>query len=172
DEKVPYTYVSGTRGSPSTTQAASLATFQHEFGIAMSDYMLRRYRNAQTTLEKIAPVLSDLQKDLPEKEYAGLLSEYLFYGGVSQLALARSKHAELSDSQRVQHLEQAVVLLSRADSLAQKHHLPEAEREAYFLGIAYGFSGKHREAVEQLRQVPSTSAYYSYSTKLIARWTP
>ncbi len=173
DEEVPCAYVSGTRGSPSTAPpSTALAAFQHEFGIAMSDYMLRRYRNVQTTLQKIAPVLSDLQKELPEKEYAALLSEYLFYGGVSQLALARSKLAELSDSQRMQHLEQAAALLSRADSLAQKHQMQNAEREAYFLGIAYGFSGKHQEAVEQLRRVPSTSAYYSHSIKLIARWTP
>ena len=53
----------------------------------------------------------------------------------------------------------------------EQNDLDDANRENYFLGLAYGFGGQNEQAIEYLRMVQPKSAHYENSTKLIESWS-
>ncbi len=169
DDRAPYDYDSGTRG-PSEPAAADslLIDFKGRFKLAMSDYMLRDYPRALQILEGLQPNIAALSSHTSNENFAALMRDYYFYTGVSHFAWSRSKRFKQN---REHHAEQAVYWLARADSLTQAGPMPQSEREAFFLGLAYGFAEQKDKALAVLRKIPSTSFFYQQSIERINEWS-
>lgn len=173
DAHVPYEYDSGTRGRAAEMHAEdATAEFHRDFEIAMSDYTRRRYAATLQSLEQLVPMLPTLQSRLSATEYAAALREHVFFRGASHLALARSEKTVLPSAERLEHLQQAITFFAQADSLARSMHLPESEREIYFLGLALGFAGRTSEAAEMLRKLSLSNPAYPHLERLQQQWPP
>jgi hypothetical protein len=172
DERVPSPPASGLRAPSDYSGADSLFhSFMSHFRLALSDYMRRDYQNTITALENLAPWAQSLQAGPGNTKFLPSLREYYFYLGVSYFALTRSQRTALGPETKVQHTEEAIRFLARADSLALAQQLSGIDRETFFLGLAYGFSGRYAEAVDQLNKIPVNSIYYNDVPKLVREWS-
>ncbi len=152
--------------APSDTRSPSLEanSFRKKFKMAMSEYALREYQNALSALTKMQPSAVDLHNNLKTQEQETLLRDYYFYTGASHFVLSQSGH------NREEHTKLALNWLSRADSLVQARRMPNSDRETFFLGQAYGFSGQYDEAMIELQKIDTNSSFYRYSKKFREKW--
>ena len=133
--------------------------------------MRRDYQTTIAALENLAPLAQRLQVSSGPAKLLPPLREYYFYLGVSHFALSRSRHAELGREEKQSHQNKAIQFLARADSLTQALQPTGNDRETFFLGLAYGFAGRHAEAVAQLTKIEMNSIYYKQIAKLIGEWS-
>lgn len=142
--------------------------FYNRFSAAMLPYKDRHYDMAIRNLEAIRSEAEALVSDNQDGERARwAASQYYFYLGVSHLAMTRNKDLDLTKEAEKRHLEHAAQFLLRSRELA-----PETpDKHSYFLGLTYGFSGRHELAVEQLRQVEPGSSFFAKSLDLIEEWS-
>lgn len=173
DDKVPYEYdVASLRGTSEGLEADDLfRSFVSGFKLGMGDYMIRNYQSAISTFEELEPDAVKLRARPPNKELIPWIRDFYFYNGVSHLALLRSKRPELNQSARSRHAEEAIQSLMQADLLVLSNNLEGSDREAYFLGLAYGFGGKQDSAIVRLQQIQPGSRFYENSDKLIHEWS-
>lgn len=173
DDKVPYEYaISSLRSTSEALEADALVrSFISRFKLGISDYMIRNYQGAISTFETLKPEARMLQVRLPNGDILPWIRDFYFYQGVSHLALLRSKRRELDQSARSRHTEEAIQSLMRADSLVRSNNLEGSDREAYFLGLAYGFGGQQDSAIVQLHQIKPGNRFYKDSVELINKWS-
>jgi hypothetical protein len=171
DIAVPVPPPSGLRGPTDYSQVDSIFySFESRFQLAMSDYMRRDYQATITALEDLAPFVRMLQTSPDRAGFLPPRREYYFYLGVSHFGLSRSRKFKFAPGEKERHQEQAIQFLAHADSLAQAQRMSANDRETFFLGLAYGFAGRHAEAVAQLNKIPANSSYYEKIAKPIAKW--
>ena len=177
DHDMPYPYDGGLRaGSQLPEEQRFYYPFINNFKLGMSDYVGRDYRQAIQTFKNIELAAQMLTQELqPERQtdekLLRELRDYYFYFGLSHLAVARSRIKPPDPAEKTQHLQAATQYLARADSLARlQTPAEENEREAYFLGLAYGFGGKLDSARVWLNRINSNSSFYQKSAPLIKAW--
>jgi len=172
DDKVPYDYDVSSLRTPTTSDGDSLLySFVTQFKLGMSDYMINNYENAIQSLQEIEPAALALQAKPEDQKYLSTMRDYYFYLGVSHFALSRSKRKNVSAEAKAMHATQAIRWLARGDSLVAKNHLQGNERENYFLGLAYGFSGRRTEAIESLRKINDRSKFHDSGNQFIKEWS-
>lgn len=181
DDKVPYEFTLADlpvkfrrttfRGEGHGEPESPAETFVKQFQFAIRDYSLHEYEKAITRLEAMEPLAMTLQSDANDNDDLQLLRDFNFVLGASHVALSRSKQANLSEEAGIRHNRKAIKYLKQAQSLVEQNDLDDANRENYFLGLAYGFGGQNDQAIEYLRMVQPKSAHYENSTKLIESWS-
>lgn len=173
DDRLPYEYdTSSLRASSNVFENDSLfQTFVRQFKLGMADYMLRDYHNAVSVLKNLEPTASALKARPDNEKLLPWIRDYYFYLGVSHFALSRSRAGNLSPEVKQQHATESIHWLTLADSLVTVRHLEGSDREAYFLGLVYGFSGRRDAGVIQLMKIESSSRFYQESTGLIHKWS-
>lgn len=178
DEEIPHYYDRGLRAeAPYADENPLYYVFISNFKLGMSDYVGHDYLEAIQTFKNIEPTVQQLmQEELkpdrqPKEKLLRELRDYYFYLGVSHFALARSRISGLQPEAKTQQLHVAIQCLGRADSLAQlRRPVEENDREIYFLGLAYGFSGKRDSARVWLNRIGADSQFYEKSAPLIRAW--
>lgn len=165
DGKAPYEYRPGERFRSADARAFegavdSLAVhLQREIERSMGAYQAPDYPLMLQNMARLEATAAQLRGQLSEGDTvaAMVLRDYEFYYGVSRLARARTQRADLPQQQRERLLQEAVGNLSGAMDLATAYGISDTDRESYFLGIAYGFSGQIPRAVDAMEAVADTT---------------
>jgi len=167
DDQVPYKFdVSSLRRSlDSSGQDSLVQSFVRGFRFGMSKYVRRDYHSAIHLLETLRTPASQLQAHSPDQELWAWIRDLYFYLGVSHFALSRKEG--LSEQEMEPHSEQAIQLLSRAETLINQSGLDNPDRETYFLGLAYGMGGGIDSALVKLRKIKPESDFFKDGTRLI-----
>lgn len=111
------------------------------------------------------------------------LQNYYFYLGASHLEVFRNKKKALFEKADSHHITEAIQLLSKAQTLAEKYAIATQDRESYYLGLAQAIQnrdscfwglahspGKNQEpARRELAKVRQGSAYYSKAQELLEK---
>ncbi|MCI0690849.1 zf-HC2 domain-containing protein [candidate division KSB1 bacterium] len=173
DDRVPYEYSMSSLRAPSTDleRDSLFQAFVTQFTLGMSDYMVRDYESAINTFQNLGPAVMALKTQPDNQKIIPWIRDFCFYLGVSHFALLRSRQHDFDKTARVQHANASIRWLALADSLVTAHHLEGSDREAYFLGLAYGFAGQNDAAITQLKKINRASDFYNDSVKLIQRWS-
>ncbi len=164
---VPYEYdISSLRGVTEDLHPDPLLeSFKNQFKQGISDYVVRDYIQTIQVLEKLEPIATEIEDKSKNKESIRWIRELYFYLGVSHLALGRNQGFGKVDIEK--HLLKSIQYLLHAKSLISKHDLDRNEREIYFLGLVYGFSGNTKSAIEQFEKIEFSNDYYKESQELI-----
>lgn len=136
----------------------------------VNNYSMQSYENAIDAFETIEPIILAMPADSMANKTIVQLRDLYFYKGVSHFAISRSKTRNLTQSQRSFQSEKAVQALTSADSLVRVHNLNDADREAFFLGMAFGFGGNKFSAIAKLKEIPRESRFFEESVRLIQEW--
>lgn len=181
DDKVPYEFTLADlpvkfqrttfRGEGNSKPESPAETFVKQFQFAIRDYSLHEYEKAIIRLAAMAPLAMTLQSDAKDNDDLQLLRDFNFVLGASHVALSRSKQTNVSQEAGIRHNGKAIEYLKQALALVEQNGLDDANRENYFLGLAYGFGGQNEQAIEYLRMVQPESVHYENSTKLIESWS-
>ena len=97
-------------------------------------------------------------------DIATLARDINFYSGLSHLAISQDDEYH----NKIANLERSILLLKEALSLARTSEL-DADREHYFLGLAYYFSGRSNLACSEWSKIDSASEFYTDTQKLLKR---
>lgn len=97
-----------------------------------------------------------------------ILRDRYFYLGLSLLKVSRVP--DLAPSVTEKYVQEAIQTLNQAKRLSLKYQLSQADRDRYFLGIAYEFAGDIRMARSEMEAIPSGSKFYPDSQKLRRKW--
>ena len=165
DMKVPYEYRPGdsfrSAGTPSAKNTADSLAGQLQRGInrSMGAYNQPNYALMLQNMAQLEAAAAHLRGQLSAQDTAAamILRDYEFYYGVSRLARARTQITDLDPKYREQLLREAVTNISLALDLAAVYGKTDTDKEHYFLGLAYGFSGQFSRAVEALEKVTDVS---------------
>lgn len=150
----------------------AVRSFNYGFSIAMLAYKDREYETAIRNLQAIQPQADDLVKTMGNNERAlAAVSQYYFYLGLAHLAVTRDKEIDLTQAGERDHLEKAAQCLLKSHELGHTPPFITSDVYSYFLGVTYGFSGKHELAVEQLGQIQQDSPYYEKASVLGKKWS-
>ena len=173
DDQVPYDY----RGSSLRSAADAnernpeLQAFIDQFKLAMGDYIARDYFSAIPALADLRPSAIALQSQPLTEESKTWMRDFYFYLGVSHLAASRTGRFDLDVPTRLRYARSAVRHLLEAKSVVDRDTGLSADREVYFLGLAYGFSQDRFSAIAQLKMIGSDSDFFKDSQRLIQEWS-
>ncbi len=175
DDQVPYAFTPQFGTSLRTPSEAregglNLDQFYNRFLAAMAEYRNLNYERAVDLLAPLQPYAQQLLAKAVNDTLIMLTRDYYFYSGASSMALARSHRIQLDAAERQRYLETAIELLSHSIGLIKEHRLPEADRDHYFLGLAYGLAENVDSAVIQLGNVKPESEFYERSQTLLDQW--
>lgn len=169
---VPYSFNPGSLWRGSSNGAVDLHEFfSEQFQIAMFSYKDLDYQSAIAKFAALQDSARKLETTAEKSESFWLLREYHFYRGISYFALARNPGSKLSTEREEQLLQEAIQNLLKAVEMAQIHALNDNDKLNYFLGLAYGFSGKRDLAVEYLRMIQPGNPQLKYVPELIDKWS-
>lgn len=172
ENRVPYEYDSSTfRGAEqdmNATDDALLFSFIRDFKNGVGYYMVREYESAIYIFENLESSLPILEAKDSEGKYTTYFRDLHFYNGLSHLAVASKK--ETGKTEKSKQLEAAIISLERATSTLAKYKLNNADREAYYLGLAYGLNGQRHLATDQLASINQESQFYDESRTLLKKW--
>ncbi len=162
DDKVPYEYRAvifrSLAGAPELSR--EYETFQQQFKAAMADYTMRRYQPAIDRLTSLQPMVERFRAAQPSDSMMKVLRDHYFYLGVAHLGRARTTSQDIPQAERTLHTNQAVENLTQAQILARSSNLNHIDRDAYYLAIAYGFTGQYDLAKEELDRIDKASEFY------------
>ena len=172
DQVVPYPFGEGAvRGVRSSTSSDSLyRAFDNGFLTAMSMYQRHDYAQTIQWLSQQNTAIPLLEQHLEVEKNLARIRDFYFYQGVSYLAMGRSRLLAGEQERQARLFDSAAHNLELASHFTSEHNLESPDREAFFLSLAYGFSGDKTAAREQLLLLPKTSAYYPRSRALLKLW--
>lgn len=175
DDRVPYAFESPfgsslRRPSEAREDDVELDRFYDRFLAAIAAYRSLNYSRANEILEPLRPCAERLLTHAANDTVIAIVRDYYFYFGVSHLALAQSQRVQLNEAARQHHLETAIGLLERSVTLAVQQDFNDNSRDHYFLGLAYGLSGKEDNARRQLEKMKPGSQFFGDSQKLLDQW--
>jgi len=172
ENRVPYEYDSSTfRGTDQDMKSAReplLFAFIRDFKNGVGYYMVQEYESAIYIFENLENSAQILETKEIDPEYTTYFRDLFFYNGLSHLVLSTQKEIEKSDKSK--YLNDTIKLLERAVSILIKYNLNGADREAYYLGLAYGLNGQRDLAMNQLGSIKAESQFFSDSQKLLKKW--
>ncbi len=168
DDIVPYEYETEAFRSaePDECVHPDVRTWTVTIQLGIADYLLFEYDDALAGFREAG----NLRPGLSGKADAGVLTQWemesAFYGGLSHLALWRTRRGRPSDAVRMRHAAEALRFLFRADSIAASGGLQNEGREAYFIGMVYSLQGRRDEAWSWLSQISPGSPFFEKSVAL------
>lgn len=172
DNRVPYEYDSssfrGTEADLKTADDPLLFSFIRDFKNGIGYYMVQEYESAIYIFENLETAVARLESKNIEAEYYSYFRDLFFFNGMSHLALFSRK--ETLKEYKTNHLSAAMNSLERAAALVSKYNLENPDREAYYLGMAYGMAGRYEIAIVQLSSVTAESQFFGESQKLLDKW--
>ncbi len=135
-------------------------------------YKDRNYKGVIDRLGQAEDLTKDLQKwaqnplsaYTPEeiafvKGTRKLVQKFYFLSGISHLAYSTEKDKSLNFEDRTYYQEQAVELLNKAREVAVAFNITTDDRELYFLGLSYKFSGQFKKAITAFRGIHPDSRF-------------
>ncbi len=173
DDKIPYEYRAVIFRTPSEENGpvSDFKKFHRQFQMAMGDYMVRHYEQAIVRLENLLPLVRRLTAEGNSPEAAQNFRDYYFYLGVSHLAMARSRNSEMTSETRETHGHRAVEHLVQGRTFAERMQLNQLDRETYFLGVAYGFTGQNELGEQELSRIDTESEFNDDAISLMRVWS-
>lgn len=97
------------------------------------------------------------------------LQNYYFYLGTSHLGVFRNKKKALFEQAELDDVTEAIRLLSKAQTLAEKYSFDTRNRESYYLGLAHAINKDKQTARLELAKVRPGSIYYSGAQELLGK---
>lgn len=169
DDHVPNEYdVSSFRGGDDVSEDdPQIRYFVNQFKLGMSDYVICNYAGAIETFKNIEPYAQEFLSPNNPTIDISMVREYYFYFGLSYLALGRSNH--VSNQERQQYLEDSINKLLSLRALISSFELKPYDKENYFLGLAYWFSGNEIKAKSELKKISGQSEFYNKSLEILTQ---
>lgn len=175
DEAVPYAYIpqiQRMRNSQIRSEIENILPkpLYDNFLSAMLEYKDLNYNRVLEILEKDILEVRKLDPS-QDKEINKFRGNFHFYFGLSHLAISRSDRFGLAHDQRISHLVKASEFLAEAEKISQLNGQRSSDKESFFLGLAFGFSGHFDKATSKLGLIRTESPFYRDSRYFIEKWS-
>jgi hypothetical protein len=168
DDRVPYEYdAESFRGASSRSgNSPEFDAWTSAIRLGVSNYLLCDYRAAVAVLQDAgAAKPGTTRKDAVT--HAQWERDRFYYGGLSHLALWRTRSGKMDAGERSFHGNEAIRLLAGADSVAQAAGLENNGREAYFMGLILSLQERPGDAAGWLEKIRPESAFYTKASSLM-----
>ena len=171
DQRVPYENTSSIFRGPRISSDQLFSKFGSVFNYGIYDYLNFDYFKALEHFKDCETIALNLQAKTNTAKLIPKLRDLYFYAGISHFAISRSKKLGLSEEAKIIHMKNARENLNRAYNLVKHNGLEKQDREAFFLGLVYGFAGLEDSACAILGEIESTSQNYLESLELQKIWS-
>jgi hypothetical protein len=164
---VPYEYTSRSfRGlQDPNVHDYLIDSFSYQFKVAMSDYVIFNYKETILGLEKMEPMVRELENSEKQQAFEGI-REYYFYLGMSYLAMSRTQISYNDNNDH--YLNQAINMIMKSFSIAENHKLNDINRENYYLSLTHAMIGNIKQAELYCNKIKSNSAFKERCNELFS----